>query len=194
MMKNLTRWFFLAALLFVFVPSVMAAEQTLDTGDTAWILAATALVLFMTIPGLSFFYGGLVAGRNVLSVLMHCFVLTCVMTVLWLVCGYSLSFSTIGMEEGSKNLAAFIGGFDKAFLSGVTSGSPWGTIPELLFFMFQMTFFHHHACIDRGGVCGTGEIFRDAGVYDPLGSAGLRADLPHGVGWCRWFFCRHGRV
>jgi len=131
----------LIALLLAFAPNALAAESAVNPGDTAWILTATALVLFMTIPGLSFFYGGLVASRNVLSVLMHCFVITCLMTVLWLICGYTLAFSSVGMEEGSRGVHAFVGGLDKLFLNGVDTDSVSGTIPELLFFAFQMTFF-----------------------------------------------------
>ena len=111
-----------------------------DTGDTAWILTSTALVLFMTIPGLSLFYAGLVRTKNVLSVLMQCFALTALMTLLWLAYGYSLAFDTTGMEAGTTNLHSFVGGLGKAFLSGVGTESLSGTIPELLFFAFQMTF------------------------------------------------------
>ena len=101
----------------------------IDKADTAWIMAATALVLFMTIPGLSLFYGGLVRSKNVLSVLMHCFFITCIMTIFWLVCGYSLA-----LTEGCP----FIGGFDRMFLKGLDPNAGEG-IPESLFFMFQMT-------------------------------------------------------
>jgi Amt family ammonium transporter len=117
------------------------AQDTVDTGDTAWILMSTALVLFMTIPGLALFYGGLVRTKNVLSVLMQCFSLTCVMTVIWLVYGYSLAFDTTGMQAGATNLHSFVGGLGKVFLSGVGVDSVSGTIPETAFFAFQMTFF-----------------------------------------------------
>lgn len=117
------------------------ATPAIDSGDTAWILTSTALVLFMTIPGLALFYGGLVHNRNVLSVLVHCFLLTAVMTLLWLICGYSLSFSTSGMAQGQTNLNSFIGGLDLAFLRGVTGATVEGTIPKILHFAFQMTFF-----------------------------------------------------
>jgi len=122
------------------LPSVAWAEDTLDTGDTAWILASTGLVLFMTIPGLALFYGGLVRTKNVLSVLMQCLALTGLMTVLWLVVGYSLAFDTTGMVEGETNLRSFIGGFGRVFLSGVDSSTLSGSIPEVLFFSFQATF------------------------------------------------------
>lgn len=121
-------------------PATVRAQDSLDTGDTAWILTSTALVLFMTIPGLALFYGGLVRTKNVLSVLMQCFVLTALVTVLWLVAGYSLAFDTTGMSAGTVNLNSFIGTLNKAFLGGVAPDALWGTIPEVLFFMFQLTF------------------------------------------------------
>lgn len=117
-------------LLFLSLPSVARAEG-LDSGDTAWIITATALVLFMTIPGLALFYGGLVRTKNVLSVLMQCFAITALMTILWVVAGYTISFG-----EGN----AFMGDFGKAFLAGVGPESLSGTIPEILFSMFQLTF------------------------------------------------------
>ncbi|WP_018997063.1 ammonium transporter [Hirschia maritima] len=109
-----------------------------DTGDTAWILTATALVLFMTLPGLALFYGGLVQRINVLSVLMQCFAIACLMSVLWLVAGYSIAFADgNGAAEG---MGQIWGGLSKAFLGGVGADTMSGTIPEGLFFMFQMTF------------------------------------------------------
>lgn len=115
-------------------PMALAQEATLDSGDTAWMLTATALVLFMTIPGLSLFYAGLVRSKNVLSVLMQCFAITSLMTILWAVYVYSLAFTDGG------GLNAFIGGTEKLFLSGVTTDSLSGTIPETVFMTFQMTF------------------------------------------------------
>ena len=103
----------------------------MNGADTAWIIVATALVLFMTLPGLALFYGGLVRSRNVLSVFMQCFSIACLMSVLWLVAGYSIAFG-----EGN----AYWGGLDKAFLMGVDANTLSGTIPEVLFFAFQMTF------------------------------------------------------
>ncbi len=120
-----------------------AAEEgapAIDSGDTAWVLCATALVLFMTIPGLSLFYGGLVRTKNVLSVLMQCFAITCAMTLCWLVYAYSLAFDVSGMASGAVQLHAFVGGLDRAFLKGVGAATAKGTIPEALFFAFQMTF------------------------------------------------------
>ncbi len=119
---------------------LLAQDGGIDHGDTAWILVATALVLFMNIPGLALFYGGLVRPRNVLSVLMQCLALTAVISVVWLVVGYSLAFDDTGMAAGETGLHSFIGGFGKAFLSGVGADTASGTIPEVLFFAFQMTF------------------------------------------------------
>jgi len=113
---------------------------TLDSGDTAWILVATALVLFMTIPGLALFYGGLVRTKNVLSVLMQCFALTAMITILWLVFGYSLAFDTTGMQAGETGFHSFVGGLSRVFLAGVDGGTVAGSIPEVLFFVFQGTF------------------------------------------------------
>ncbi|MEE9140380.1 MAG: ammonium transporter [Alphaproteobacteria bacterium] len=106
----------------------------LSDGNTAWILTATALVLFMTLPGLALFYGGLVRSQNVLSVLMHCFTICCLVSLLWLAFVYSLVFG----DGGAAN--AWIGGFGKAFLAGVGTEALSGDIPETVFFMFQMTF------------------------------------------------------
>lgn len=104
----------------------------MNGADTAWIIVATALVLFMTLPGLALFYGGLVRARNVLSVFMHCYAIACLMSILWLAVGYTIAFG------GSGN--GFWGGLDRAFLIGVTADSLSGTLPEVLFFAFQMTF------------------------------------------------------
>ena len=111
-----------------------ASAQELNTGDTAWILTSTALVLFMTIPGLSLFYAGLVRAKNVLSVLMQCFTITCLASIVWLIYGYSLSFS----DGGGAN--AWIGGLDKAWLAGIGRDALSGTLPETVFVMFQLTF------------------------------------------------------
>ncbi|MFT5571099.1 MAG: Amt family ammonium transporter [Cryomorphaceae bacterium] len=110
---------------------ISAMADQLDTGDTAWMLTASALVLFMLLPGLSLFYAGLVRSKNVLSVLMQCFSIACAMSLLWFICGYSLAFSGDG---------DWIGNLDKAFLAGVTMGSMSGTVPESVFIVFQMTF------------------------------------------------------
>ena len=116
------------------LPCLALAQEGVDTGDTAWLLTSTALVLFMTIPGLSLFYAGLVRSKNVLSVLMQCFTITCLASILWLVFGYSLAFS----DGGTVN--NWLGGFSNTFLSNVTRESMSGTIPESVFVMFQLTF------------------------------------------------------
>ena len=132
-MRTRRKWgtLVLLALIFLTVPKATFAQDKLDTGDTAWILISTGLVLFMMIPGLAMFYAGLVRTRNVLSVYMHCFGIAALITVLWTVFGYSLAFTASN---------PFIGNLSKSFLSGVTVDSLAGTIPELLFFVFQMTF------------------------------------------------------
>jgi len=117
-------------LVILAIPTAAHAEG-LDSGDTAWMITATALVLFMTIPGLALFYGGLVRTKNILSVLMQCFSITALMTILWVVAGYTIAF-------GDGN--AFMGGFGKAFLRGIGPDALSGTIPEILFVMFQLTF------------------------------------------------------
>ncbi|WP_176249875.1 MULTISPECIES: ammonium transporter [unclassified Sulfitobacter] len=104
----------------------------MNAADTAWIMTATALVLFMTLPGLALFYGGLVRSRNVLSVFMHCYAIACLMSVLWFFVGYSIAFGS--------GTSGFWGGLDKLGLNGVTVDSLSGTLPEILFFAFQMTF------------------------------------------------------
>ncbi|MBB3269152.1 Amt family ammonium transporter [Pseudomonas sp. OG7] len=128
------------------MPGLALAEEAapaLNSGDTAWMLTATALVLFMTIPGLALFYGGMVRSKNVLSVMMQCFAITGLMSILWVVYGYSMAFDTTGMEKGVLNFNSFVGGFSKAFLSGVTPEnltSATALFPEAVFITFQMTF------------------------------------------------------
>lgn len=122
------------------VPAIASAQETIaapaiDTGDTAWMIVACALVLFMTLPGLALFYGGLVRAKNVLSVLMHCMAMAGLMSLVWMVFGYSLAFS-----EGTGALNKIIGGLDYAFLKHMTVDTVNGTIPEAVFVMFQMTF------------------------------------------------------
>jgi len=119
------------ASLCLLITPTLAFADTSDSGDTAWVLTSTALVLFMTIPGLSLFYGGLVRSKNVLSVLMQCFTITCMVSIIWVIYGYSLAF-------GDGN--AMQGGLGKAFLNGIERGSLVGTLPESVFVMFQLTF------------------------------------------------------
>lgn len=129
------------ALIILMLPSVAMAQE-INSGDTAWMLTASALVLFMLLPGLSLFYGGLVRSKNVLSILMQCFSIACAMSLLWFVVGYSLAFSGDG---------AYLGNLDKAFLSGVTFDSVSGTIPESVFVVFQMTFIMITPALFVGG-------------------------------------------
>jgi ammonium transporter, Amt family len=131
------------ALLVLFAPVLGHAQDAapvLDTGNTAWMLTSTVLVLFMTLPGLALFYAGMVRAKNVLSVLMQCFAVTALITVLWVLYGYSLAFDTTGMVEGEVNLHSFFGGLGKAFLANVGLDSLTGTIPETVFATFQLTF------------------------------------------------------
>lgn len=121
-------WFLLSS------PALAQEISGLNGANTAWVLTSTALVLFMTLPGLALFYGGLVQSRNVLSVLMHCFAIACLVSILWLAFVYSIAFG----NGGGAN--AWYGGFGKAFLLGVSADTLWGDIPETVFFMFQMTF------------------------------------------------------
>lgn len=113
-----------------------------NAGDTAWMITATALVLFMTLPGLALFYGGLVRSKNVLTILVQCFALASIITVLWVVYGYSMAFDATGMIENTRNFRSFFGGLDRAFLGDLSTGSviDGQTIPEAVFVIFQMTF------------------------------------------------------
>ncbi|MCP3672137.1 MAG: ammonium transporter [Gammaproteobacteria bacterium] len=122
---------FLMALLVLFPGMVLAEEASLNGANTAWILASTALVLFMSLPGLALFYGGLVRSKNVLSILMQCFSIAGVASLLWLIIGYSLAFG-----EGN----AWIGDFSKVMMAGIGRETLFGDIPESLFMLFQMTF------------------------------------------------------
>ncbi len=131
--KKLTRPL-ITGLALMAAPLAAVAQEAIDSGDTAWILTSTALVLFMTIPGLSLFYAGLVRTKNALSVLMQCFAITCMVSILWLVYGYSLAFGDGGGAQ------AIIGGLGNVFLSEVGRDSVSGTIPETVFVMFQLTF------------------------------------------------------
>ena len=121
----------LAGLALCLVPGAARAADKLDSGDTAWMLTATALVLLMTIPGLALFYGGMVRKKNVLSVLMQVFAVCCVASIVWVVIGYSIAFGGDG---------PYIGGFSQLFLAGIAPESMSGSIPESVFAMFQMTF------------------------------------------------------
>ena len=124
----------LGFVLILFANVAFADDAGISGADTAWIMTATALVLFMTIPGLSLFYGGLVRSKNVLSVLMQCVAITCLMSILWMFVGYSLAFG----DGGAAN--AYIGGLDNLLLGGIVESTVSGSIPESVFALFQMTF------------------------------------------------------
>jgi len=111
----------------------IAVAQGLDSGDTAWMLTSTALVLFMTLPGLALFYAGLVRNRNVLSVVMQCFAIACMVSVIWVAFGYSMAF-------GGSALNGLVGDLSKAWLAGVGLEALSGSYPETVFVMFQLTF------------------------------------------------------
>ncbi len=126
---------FIASLLLAASPLALAADTpTLNTANTAWLLTSSVLVLFMTIPGLALFYGGLVRTKNVLSVLMQCFAITCMVSIVWVLFAYSLAFG----DGGANN--AWIGGMAKALMAGIGVNTLKGDIPETVFAMFQMTF------------------------------------------------------
>jgi Amt family ammonium transporter len=136
----------LALLWFLLAPPAFAQQaaaesaKTANPGDTAWMLTACALVLFMTIPGLTLFYAGLVRSKNVLSVMMQCFAITSLVSILWLLYGYSLAFDTSGMSAHQFGLHALIGSFAKSGFAGVPRDALYQTIPETVFAMFQLTF------------------------------------------------------
>ncbi len=141
MLKKILSWSMLASLLTAATP--VLAEDVLDSGDTSWMIVATVLVIMMTIPGLALFYGGLVRAKNMLSVLMQVFAIFALMSILWAMFGYSLTFT-----EGPFN--SIYGGFSKSFLSGITPDTLSGTIPEYVFVTFQLTF----ACITPALIVG----------------------------------------
>lgn len=145
-MKRLSKYTISLGLL-LFAPLMLMAQETattkaaLDSGNTAWMITATVLVLLMTIPGLALFYGGLVRSKNILSIMMQCLILTAVISIEWIIIGYSWVFGTDFMGEGGSILGSVIGGFDKVFLHGITLNTlTTGNIPEILFVLFQCMF------------------------------------------------------
>jgi Amt family ammonium transporter len=122
----------ISPILLALLPGVAAAQDGLSSGNTAWMLTATALVLFMTIPGLSLFYAGMVRAKNALSVMMQCFAITCLITILWSLYVYSLAFGA--------DIGGLVGGLGKAFMAGVGVDALSGSIPETVFSVFQLTF------------------------------------------------------
>ncbi|WP_025733699.1 ammonium transporter [Carnimonas nigrificans] len=117
-----------------------ASTPQLNSGDTAWMLVATVFVLMMTIPGIALFYGGMARSKNILSVLAQSFAITALVSIIWVIYGYSLAFDTTGMSADTLNIHSFVGGFDRAFLAGLDLNSLEGTFPESVWIMFQMTF------------------------------------------------------
>jgi len=173
-----------ALLGLAFAPFALA--ETISGADTAWMLTSTALVLFMTIPGLSLFYAGLVRVKNVLSVLMQCFALTALMSVLWFVVGYTLAFGSAGVEQGP-----WIGDLGNLFLAQVSMDSVSGSIPETLFVMFQLTFAVITPALIVGGFA---ERMRFSAmlIFSSLWLVLVYAPVCHwvwgGAGWVRWAF------
>src|SRR3954469_24753540 len=134
-LRSLPHRVVLFAIFLVHAPFALAAEPPkIDGANTAWMLAATCLVLFMTLPGLALFYGGLARAKNVLSILMQCFAITCAVTIAWVVVGYSIAFGDGGASQG------FWGGLGKSFLAGIDIKAVKGSIPETVFAMYQLTF------------------------------------------------------
>ena len=163
----------------VLLPMVAwAADEKpkLDTGDTAWMLTSTALVLMMTIPGLALFYGGMVRKKNVLATVMQSFAVTCLVTVLWMVITYSLAFTS-----GS----AVVGGMSRVFLAGMTArlgARPGQDDPRIGLHVLPDDLRHHHPGADRRRLRRTHEVLGNDVVHGPVGHRGLRADRPLGVG------------
>lgn len=132
-------WGALAALA-VSAPALAQPAARIDSGDTAWMLTACVLVLMMTLPGIALFYGGMVRAKNLLSVMMQCFACMVLATLVWVICGYSLAFSTLGMHAGATGWHSFIGGWDRALLVGLTPTSVHGSVPDSVFVLFQLGF------------------------------------------------------
>ena len=160
----------LASIVVLLLSPLAAQAETLDSGDTAWIMTSTALVLFMTLPGLALFYGGLVRSKNVLSVLMQCFVIACVVTIVWVVYGYSLSFA-----EGSS----WVGGLSNAFLGEVTRESMTGNRIRYV----PADLRDHYTGTGCRRLCRAHEVLLHAGIQCFLGQPGLFPGMPLGMGW-----------
>jgi Amt family ammonium transporter len=172
--------------LLCLAPSVMASDTALNTGNTAWILTATALVLFMTLPGLALFYGGLVRSKNVLSILVQCFAIGSLISLLWLVGFYSLAFTDgVGINN-------WLGGTSRLFMSGLTKDGMTGDIPEVVFAAFQMTF----AIITPALIIGAfAERMKFAAVlvFSALWTFAVYVPVAHWV-WGGGYFAQHGLI
>lgn len=140
--RRATAWLGLVAGLALAVPACAhaAPAHAIDSGDTAWMLTASMLVLMMTIPGIALFYGGMVRAKNLLSVMVQCFAITVLVSLLWVVCGYSLAFDTTGMHAGATNLHSIVGSLAQAMLAGLGPASHYRGVPTSSFVMFQLTF------------------------------------------------------
>mgnify|MGYP000001624250 CR=1 FL=1 len=163
-----------------------AADMPINSGNTAWILTATALVLFMTLPGLALFYGGLVRTKNVLSILMQCFSIAALVSVLWLVGFYSLAFT----DGGSAN--NWLGGVSRVFMAGMGKDNMTGDIPEIVFAAFQMTF----AIITPALIIGAfAERMKFAAVliFSALWTFAVYVPVAHWV-WGGGYFFQHGLI
>ncbi len=163
-----------AAVAEVSTPEAAEPEAVLDTGDTAWILVSTALVLLMTIPGLALFYGGMVRKKNVLNTMAYSFVAAAVVSIAWVAVGYSLAFG-----EGN----AFIGGLDKVMLAGIGTDALSGSIPEILFVIFPNDLCHHYCGHYQWFNCRKNEVWCLCCLYRDLGGRGLCTNYPLGMGW-----------
>ena len=180
MRKSTSMWTALAiaafALLALAEPALAQDKPKLDSGDTAWMLTSTALVLMMTIPGLALFYGGMVRKKNVLATVMQSFAVCCMATVLWMVIGYSLAFT----DGGSMN--AYMGGLSKMFLAGMAVDSLSGTIPESVFMTFSNDVRDHYPGAHLRSHSGPDEVFRDAAVFGRLDRRCVRTRDALGLG------------
>ena len=163
----------LSSFLILFLSFNISAEE-INSGDTSWILTSTALVLFMTLPGLALFYGGLVRSKNVLSVLMQCFTIACLISVCWVVYGYSLAFKGDGL---------FIGDLSALFLNGVERNSMSGSLPESVFITFQMTFAIYYTSISGRSFCRKNEIFVYVFIFCRMVHVSLYSCMSYGLGW-----------
>ena len=172
--------------LLLLASSVFAADMPVNNGNTAWILTATALVLFMTLPGLALFYGGLVRSKNVLSILMQCFAIAAVVSLMWMVGLYSLTFT----DGGSAN--DWLGGLSRVFMAGLGKDNMTGDIPEVVFVAFQMTF----AIITPALIIGAfAERMKFSAVliFSALWTLAVYVPVAHWV-WGRGYFFQHGLI
>jgi len=165
-------------LLLLMTPALVSAADTptLNMANTAWMLTSSVLVLFMTIPGLALFYAGLVRAKNVLSVLMQCFALTCMVSIVWVLLAYSLAFT----DGGASN--AWLGGTSKALMAGIGVDTLKRRHPGNRVCHVSDDLRNHHAGARGRSVCRAHEVFRHDALQPVLAAARLRTDMPLGVG------------